>query len=146
MSSYRVVATREGEWWALSIDGPGLKRPQNTQVRRLEQAEAMARDLIALLLDKDDADVGAIEVTLADDEVAEEVADTHKTRAEADRLRVEAAAKTRKIALKLAKRGYVQRDIGHLLGMSHQAIGKLLGDKMTDRVVEKRDVKGRTGV
>lgn len=72
----------------------------------------MARDLIALLLDVDECEVGAIEVVLADGEVADEVADTHRTRAEADRLRAEAASKTRRIAVKLAQRGYVQRDIG----------------------------------
>ena len=45
--TYAVTVTREGRWWMLSVpDIDGL-----TQVRRIEDAELMARELIAVTLD-----------------------------------------------------------------------------------------------
>jgi hypothetical protein len=43
---------RSGRWWAISV--PELKGV-HTQARRLDQAEAMAREAIALMLDADPA-------------------------------------------------------------------------------------------
>ena len=48
MKRYTVRARRIGRWWALDVDGaPGV----HTQVRRIDQAEAMARDAISGVLD-----------------------------------------------------------------------------------------------
>ncbi|TYK50880.1 hypothetical protein [Actinomadura decatromicini] len=44
MDAYAVTASRDGKFWMLEINGPGLKRPGATQVRRLDQELAMARD------------------------------------------------------------------------------------------------------
>ncbi|TCN51768.1 hypothetical protein EV641_109159 [Rhodococcus sp. SMB37] len=44
MTTYRVNVTREGKWWMVAI--PELD--ELTQARRIGEAEAMARDLIAL--------------------------------------------------------------------------------------------------
>jgi len=46
--TYTARCQRSGEWWAISV--PEL-RGVHTQARRLEKAEAMARDAIALFLD-----------------------------------------------------------------------------------------------
>ncbi|GLX97558.1 hypothetical protein [Herbidospora sp. NBRC 101105] len=82
MSIFRVTAQKSGGWWALTVEGPGLSRPAYTQVRRLDKAEDMVRDLLALHFD----------------------------------------------------RGYAHREIGVLLGVSHQAVGKLLGEEPRRRV------------
>jgi DNA-directed RNA polymerase specialized sigma24 family protein len=129
VSSFVVTAQKSGDWWALTVEGPGLRRPAYTQARRLDKAEAMVRDLLALQFDIDPADVGNIEITPVDQSLADEVADTRKLRREADRLRDEATTRTRSTARHLRERGYAQREIGALLGVSHQAVGKLLGEQ-----------------
>jgi predicted RNase H-like HicB family nuclease len=56
---YTARAQRGGSWWAISVAGlPGVL----TQVRRLDQAEAMTREVIALVLDvpEDSFDVEVI--------------------------------------------------------------------------------------
>ncbi|MEZ7127288.1 hypothetical protein ACBR40_18295 [Nonomuraea sp. AD125B] len=70
--AYTITAGRSGPWWALTVHGPGLKRGYHTQVKRLEHAEEMARDLAATMLDVDVSDLDA-DFELA---VADEVAST----------------------------------------------------------------------
>ncbi|MEO3858483.1 hypothetical protein [Acrocarpospora sp. B8E8] len=126
---YRIVASRDEDWWGLVVSGPGLKRPHHTQVKRLEQAEEMARDLVALMLDVDEADLNVIfDVVLSDEGVASELKEALEARATAEQARAEAASRTYRTVADLSKRGYVQRDIGFLLGISHQAVGKLLNE------------------
>jgi hypothetical protein len=48
--TYEVRASRSGQWWALDIADLGGVR---SQVRRLYEAEATARDVIASALDVD---------------------------------------------------------------------------------------------
>jgi predicted RNase H-like HicB family nuclease len=48
--TYTAICRRSGAWWAISV--PDLKG-LHTQVRRLADAEATARDAMALLLDVD---------------------------------------------------------------------------------------------
>jgi DNA-directed RNA polymerase specialized sigma24 family protein len=129
VSTFRVTAQKSDDWWALTIEGPGLRRPAYTQARRLDKAEAIVRDLLALHFDTNPADVGDIEITPADEPLAGELASTRKVRREADRLRDEATTRTRSTARHLRERGYAQREIGALLGVSHQAVGKLLGEQ-----------------
>lgn len=43
----------------LTVSGPGLRRSYHTQVKRLEQAEEMARDLVVTVLDEDLSETGA---------------------------------------------------------------------------------------
>lgn len=45
---YNALCTREGNWWAIDVPGvPGV----HTQAKRLDQAEAMARYAVALMLE-----------------------------------------------------------------------------------------------
>ncbi|MDP9844302.1 hypothetical protein [Streptosporangium lutulentum] len=53
MNEFRVTAQRSEGWWALEVEGPGLRRPAHTQVRRLDQAEETVRDPLALRFDTD---------------------------------------------------------------------------------------------
>lgn len=48
MSTFTAVCRRSGSWWAVSV--PELKGV-HTQVMRLDQAEEMSREAIALFLD-----------------------------------------------------------------------------------------------
>ncbi|GGK79396.1 hypothetical protein Sme01_21830 [Sphaerisporangium melleum] len=65
MRAFRVTAQRSGDWWALAIEGPGLRRPAYTQARCLDKAEPTVRDLLVLRFDVDPANVGNIEIISA---------------------------------------------------------------------------------
>ena len=59
-TTYRVETFQEGEWWMARVVDLDANY---TQARTLDEVRDMARDLIALALDIDEADVGHIEVT-----------------------------------------------------------------------------------
>ena len=59
-TTYLVETFQEGDWWVTRVAGLGANY---TQARTLEEVPEMARDLIALALDIDEADVEPIEVT-----------------------------------------------------------------------------------
>ena len=63
---------------------------------------------------------------MLDAALAEEVSQTRHTREQAERLRADASAQTRRTARHLRELGIPQRDISALLGISHQAVSQLL--------------------
>ncbi|MFB4264892.1 hypothetical protein [Nonomuraea sp. GTA35] len=143
--TYTITASRSDDWWALTVSGPGLKRSFHTQVKRLEQAEDMARDLVVTMLNADVSEVDAeFDLTVADDEVATELEATLMTRLAATVVRQKAAEATHATVADLARRGYVHRDIGYLLGMSHQAVGKLLNEEEKGTTASAEDASTRS--
>jgi hypothetical protein len=125
--NFTATARRSAGWWAIEVTGDELPYPAYTQVRRLDQAEAMVRDLLALHFDIDARDTGIVEVVpVLDPPLADEVAKTRHARAAADRIRVDAIYLTRETARHLSAQGMPQRDISLLLGISHQAVSQLL--------------------
>ena len=60
ITPYRVETFQDGDWWVARVVGLDANY---TQARTLEEVREMARDLIALALDIDEAEVGPIEVT-----------------------------------------------------------------------------------
>jgi hypothetical protein len=124
---FNVIARRSQGWWALEVTGDDLPYPAFIQVRRLDQAEAMIRDLLALQLDTSPAEVGDVGITpVLETALADEVSQTRHAREQADRLRAEATAQTRRTARHLKEQGLAQRDISILLSLSHQAVSQLL--------------------
>ncbi|MCY4623085.1 MAG: hypothetical protein OXD34_14875 [bacterium] len=59
-TTHRVETFQDGDWWVARVAGLDANY---TQARTLEEVREMARDLIALALDIDEAEVGPIEVT-----------------------------------------------------------------------------------
>ena len=57
---YCVETFQEGDWWVARVAGLDANY---TQARTLEEVREMARDLIALALDIDEAEVGYIVVS-----------------------------------------------------------------------------------
>ena len=125
--NFKVTAHRSGGWWALEVTGDDLRYPAYTQTRRLDQAEAMARDLLALHFNIGADEVGMVEIVpVLDAALAEEVSRTRRAREEADKVRADATSQTRSTAQHLSEQGMAQRDISVLLGVSHQAVSQLL--------------------
>lgn len=122
--TYTARCQRSGDWWAISV--PEL-RGVHTQARRLEKAEAMVRDAIALFLDvrSDSFDV-RIEPVLPRD-LQGKVGRARKVRGEAEVLQREAAIASAEVAADLVQTAHLTvRDAGRVLGLSHQRITQLL--------------------
>jgi predicted RNase H-like HicB family nuclease len=121
---YTARCVRSGDWWAITV--PEV-RGVFTQSRRLSEAEAMARDAIALAtgLPSD-----SFEVVVAPDlpsDLAAEVEAARELRETAERYQREATAAARSVAAKLVEGHHLPfRDVGRILGLSHQRIGQLL--------------------
>jgi hypothetical protein len=120
---YHVTATRSGRWWALQCqEVPGAL----SQVVRLDQAEEYMREAIAFV-----AQVPAEEVQI---EVLPEVPteftkllhESEVARTEARRANAEAASRSRAAAKVLSDAGLPLRDIGTIMGISHQRAAQLL--------------------
>lgn len=119
---YEVTATRSGDWWA--IDVPGLLGA-HTQARRLDQVEHMARELIGLLLDvpEDSFDVN-VQAELVD-EWARLLRETREARTAADEASERAQRLVRTAVVTLQGAGLSTREVGQLLGVTHQRVQQL---------------------
>jgi predicted RNase H-like HicB family nuclease len=123
VNRYTVRARRVGGWWALDVEGvPGA----HTQVRRIDQAEEMAREAIAGVLDRAP---GSFEILVAPEvpaAVRNMVDRAAKARSDAAQAQDAAAQLTRDAAQRLVDEGLTVRDAGVLLGVSHQRIAQLV--------------------
>ena len=125
--NFKAMAHRSDGWWALEVTGDDLPHPAYTQARRLDQADGVVRDLLALHFGVTEDAVGPIEIVpVLDATLADEVSQTRHAREQAERLHADASARTRRTAQHLREQGMAQRDISALLGISHQAVSQLL--------------------
>ncbi len=112
-----ATCRRSQGWWAIQVpEIDGLY----TQTRRLDQVEAMVKDAASLLLDRPETDFTVTVVPELDDTTMATVTSVTQAR---DRLRAasdEAAQINRAAANQLAAQGLTVRDIGAILGVSHQ--------------------------
>ncbi len=120
---YTVHARRVGGWWALDAQGV---RGVHTQVRRLDQAEATARDAIAGVLDVASDSFEIIVVPEVPESLRRLVDEATAARSQAARAQDAASQLTRDAAQRLVEEGLTVRDAGALLGMSHQRIAQLV--------------------
>lgn len=123
MTEYRATARHEGKWWSVSFDNLPKGYGGATQGRTWAEAERMAREAIALLLDVEE-DSFELVMRPSDPTLAAVVIDAERAREEAE----QAAARARKAlvaaAVELTKSVTV-RDAGAILRVSHQQIAKL---------------------
>lgn len=122
MTTYTAKATRDGKWWSIEV----LELGFFTQARRLDQVEYMARDAIALTLD---VDPESFAITVVPELPAKVKAIIDEVRAsrEAAELASEAASmKAREAARILHEEGMPLRDVGRVLGVSHQRAHQLV--------------------
>lgn len=121
---YRVEAVRSGDWWAITV--PDL-RGVFSQSRRLNRVEATAREAIAMMLDIDESEVGPIDVQVQPpDEVIGLLDELHHSVSVAEEASAAATRARREAAKLLSDAGFPMRDIGQLLGISHQRVSQIL--------------------
>lgn len=118
-----AVAERSGDWWAVRVPQlPGVF----TQVRRLDQVNAMVADAVSAFLDIPSEDIKVeVQPKLAV-ELTQRLEEAREERRHADQLASAAADKLRQVARTLADEGLPERDIGSILGVSHQRAHQLL--------------------
>ena len=123
---YTVNARRSGAWWAIEIEELG---GVFSQARRLDQVEAMARDAIALFQGVE-LDSFEIEVRQKlDDQLNELVIAATAAKARAAGAQAEASSLLREAARELTESGMTIRDVGRLLGITHQRVAQLLASQ-----------------
>jgi len=122
--TYRAVAVRDGRWWFLQVPGEeGLF----TQVRRLDQAESMLREVIGLMrkIPEDSFDV-VVEPDLSS--IGDLRAVIERAVEERDRAAAaqdSASAAIRDAVAQIRASGFTTRDAGTLVGVSPQRISQL---------------------
>jgi predicted RNase H-like HicB family nuclease len=120
----RVEVVRSGGWWAITV--PALDGVFS-QAKRLDQVEARAREAISLMLDVDEDDVGDLDVVVTPPaRVADLLGALEASVVAADEATRAAVAARREIAEQLRAEGLPLRDIGELIGVSHQRVSQLL--------------------
>lgn len=122
VSTYTAEVTRAGKAWHIFV--PQIDRV--TQARNIREIEAMTRDLIAIMEDVP-ADSFAVNIKVSlPDMVQAHLDRAAELRREELRLRAEAAAESRAAAKELRDAGIPLRELGELLGVSHQRAQQLV--------------------
>jgi len=125
MHSYRVTATREGDWWVLvarDVDG----REVASQSRRLDQAEPAIRDAIALVLDTDPTSF-ALEISpdLESVPMSEEAREVLELRHALIELSERVHRRTSSAVAELRSAGLTVRDVAQLLGVTAARVSQI---------------------
>ncbi|MGM7667616.1 hypothetical protein [Microbacterium sp. A93] len=125
MTVYQGHVIREGKWWMVSIPAiDGL-----TQARRLTEATEMAREHIAA---SQDVPLETVSVTLSFapigevDDITDRIAEISAERARSAELEKSATIHATELARTLAAADVPVRDIGAILGVSHQRAHQLV--------------------
>lgn len=120
--TYHVRAERSGRFWAVHVTDLDIW----TQARHLRELDAMARDLIAGHLDVP-ADSLSLDVeVITPVDAAEHLARSAALAAQADQARADSAAEVRVAARLMHEAGMPMRDVGAILGVSHQRAHQLI--------------------
>jgi DNA-directed RNA polymerase specialized sigma subunit len=125
MTTYRVTATREGDWWSLVAHDVGA-REVASQSRRLDQADAAIRAAIALVLDVDPA---TFEVSVIPDldgiAISEDARQVLELRRALSELSERTHRRTPVAVTELRDAGLTVRDVAHLIGVTPSRISQI---------------------
>jgi DNA-directed RNA polymerase specialized sigma subunit len=118
--TYQVVATPEGRgWWNLRV--PQIER--STQARSVAEIPEMVKDLIEIMTGESDA---TIEVVYQTPGLQDHLDRLAQARQAEDLARAQAAAELRAAAKTLRDQDLTLKDVGAVLGVSHQRAAQLL--------------------
>lgn len=125
MNTYRVTATRDGDWWSLvAHDVQG--REVASQSRRLDQADAAIREAIALVLD---VEHDAFDVDISPDlrhvDVSDDTLEALEFRRALNQLSDQARRRTPAAVAELRAAGLTVRDVAQLLGLTPSRVSQI---------------------
>ncbi|MCL2595055.1 MAG: hypothetical protein FWD83_06000 [Promicromonosporaceae bacterium] len=118
---YSAVATREGRWWSIEIEGVGV-----TQARSLRAAPTVAAGMLSAVFDVDESEFTVDVIPRLDPAVSKHV---HDARAAARDLAVQqqaVAAQSKQVAIELRQTGMSSNDVADVLGVSPQRVSQLI--------------------
>ncbi|WP_052590794.1 hypothetical protein [Luteipulveratus mongoliensis] len=138
MSTYTATAERDGRFWLIRVEDVGV-----TQARHLREADAMARDLVAVTLDFDPEDVTVDMTIVLPTEVQKDIDEAARLRVESERANHDAADRARSAARRLSAMDMPIRDVGAALGVSHQRAQQLVS---ADKAAARKTVARKTAV
>ena len=122
-STYTIRAERSGNWWSISVsEVPGAF----SQARNLRDVEEMGREAISEILG---CRPNAFDVTrevVASPGLQRKIQQAKTARMKSDASSERASLKSREAAVALRDAGLTQREVGELLGVSHQRASQLL--------------------
>ncbi|MBP3088322.1 transcriptional regulator [Corynebacterium sp. sy017] len=123
MNTFRVTATLNENWWSLRVkEEPGII----TQARRLDEIPDVIKDALTLFPElTDDPQNAVIHVDVSNEDLAF-ATEARELNEKAHELSMQASAAMHSAAQDLSKQGFTLRDIGALLGVSHQRAQKLI--------------------
>ena len=124
MKTYRAELERDGRFWRVHV--PDIDR--TTQARSLSEAEAMARDLIAIMADVPQNSFDVDMKIILPEDVQLELDQSVALREQAKQSQAEAARLARDAAQRLHTLGLSLRDIGQALGVTFQRAKQLVNE------------------
>ncbi|MFI9387326.1 hypothetical protein [Kutzneria sp. NPDC052558] len=123
MKTFEAVATREGKWWVVDVNGVGA-----TQGRTTTEAQEMAEDLVTAMLGTTARDFVVDIVYRLPDDLAVEFEEARRQQRLAEEAQQRAAASSRKLVHNVLAAGLSKRDAAKVLGLSPQRISQLTAD------------------
>jgi hypothetical protein len=124
VTTYRAEVERDGRFWRVRV--PDIDR--STQARSLSEAEAMVRDLIAIMTDVPQNSFDVDMKIILPEDVQVELDQSQVLRDQAKQSQAEAARLARDAAHRLHTRGLSLRDIGRALGVTFQRAKQLVDE------------------
>ncbi|WP_312978850.1 hypothetical protein [Corynebacterium sp.] len=122
MPTFTVTAERgSGPMWVLECPDVGAV----SQTRRLDRTADEMREAIAYLSGLNQSDIDIVVKPILPSDVAELKIQVESLRAQADDVNERAARASRDLVAQLKQQGYSLRDIGVILGVSHQRVAAL---------------------
>ena len=123
-NGYRVDVVRSGAWWAITVpDLDGVF----SQTKRLDQVEGAAREAISLMLNVDEGEIGSLDVVVTPPYGVAGLLETHQASVSAADEAARAAVDLRREAVEMLRaKGLPLRDVGALIGVSHQRVSQIL--------------------
>ncbi|WP_194949819.1 hypothetical protein [Actinomyces trachealis] len=122
MTAIQATVQRDGKWWVVdfTIDG----HEYATQVRQLDQAEAMVKDAAALMTDRSE-DTFTVTVDVNAPDYLEVVEDYRAAATAANKAAEAAQGASRAAVTRLRAAGLPVRDVATLMGVSPQRVSQL---------------------
>lgn len=126
--TYEAKVIRDTPWWIVTVDAVNGA----VQARSLVEAAHLARRQIAAVRGVDE---GTVDIKLTVDHVGDVngiqhvIAEIAQARAEAARRAEHASAQAVQLAKGLAHCGVTVRDIGYIMGVSHQRAHQLISTR-----------------
>lgn len=117
---FTATATRESKWWVVEVDGVGT-----TQGRSAAEARAMAKDLVAAMLDVPEDDIEVAVMFEVPGALGQEVREAQEATLEAALAQEQAAIKSRGAVARLKAEGLTGTDIAAVLDLSPQRVSQL---------------------